>query len=50
MPTGKSQAPLQLGEQKGKKDYDLKTRQGKQVLFAAMFLRVSTTLAGLVIC
>lgn len=37
MPTGKSQGPLQLGEQKGKKDYDLKTRQGKQVYLLQCF-------------
>jgi len=30
LPTGKSQAPLQLWEQKGKKDYDLKTRRGSK--------------------
>lgn len=46
LPTGKSQAPLPLGEQKGKEDYDLEGRWGKQVEFAAVAWGVSMALAG----
>lgn len=49
LPIGKSQAPLQLGEQRGKEDYDLEARWKKQVEFAAAAGGVGMALAGPVI-